>query len=315
MYIIKTTFIALCFSLAACTNAEDKTAPKSETPVFEDLPSATPIVIGESFKITSDITGESHEVNVWTPPEMGKDGKTYPVLYVIDGGLDQDFQHIAGLAQLTVINNRFETPIVVGIRTSHRYYQLTPKMTDERYLPWNGTTEKPEMGGADNFHRFITEEVRPFIEKKYPHNERRIVIGESLAGFYITREFLRYPDSFTDYIAISPSLWLDDQHLAKEAANLLEGHQDSQKNLYVTMADEGGTMQAGLDKVMRAIDARDFENLNMIYVDRRNSESHSTIYHGAALDALTQLFGIPVPDYGPSAWYLREGGQPEEDTK
>lgn len=307
MKIFTTALAVVSLSLAACSAAD--------IPVTSDTENSHPIVIGDSFKLSSDITHQSHEINVWTPPEMGEDGKTYPVLYVIDGGQDQDFQHIAGLAQLASISNRFETPIVVGIRTSNRYYQLTPKMTDSRYLPWNGTEEKPEMGGADDFHRFIAEEVRPFIEMKYPNNERRILLGESLAGFYITREFLRNPDSFTDYIAVSPSLWLDDQRLAKEAAELLEKHDDKTRQIYFTMADEGGTMQAGLDKVITAITERDFKNLNMIYVDRRKSESHSTIYHGAALDALTQLFGIPPTDYGPTPWYLREGGQPEEDQK
>lgn len=306
MTFIKMTLAGICFSFAACS-ATDKT-------VEPDISTTSTIVIGESFKLASDITGESHEINVWTPPEMGKDNKTYPILYVIDGGLDQDFQHIAGLAQLSTISGRFETPIVVGIRTSNRYYQLTPKMTDSRYLPWNGTEENPEMGGADDFHHFITKDVRSFIENKYPNNNRHVIMGESLAGYYIMREFLRYPESFTDYIAISPSLWLDDQRLAKEAIALLNKHEDKTRQLYLTMADEGGTMQAGLDKILAALKERDFKNLNLIYVDRRHSDSHSTIYHGAALDALTQLFGKPAPDYGPTPWYLRIGGQPEEDA-
>ncbi|MEP3890082.1 MAG: alpha/beta hydrolase-fold protein [Hellea sp.] len=308
MRILAGGILTLYLGLTACSDI-------SPTPAIDDAASsiAQPIEYGTRLSFVSKITNETHEINIWTPPDMGKDGKTYPILYVIDGGMDQDFQHIAGLAQLASISNRFETPIVVGIRTSNRYYQLTPKMTDSRYLPWNGTEGKPEMGGADDFHRFIQEELRPHIEKTYPNNDRRIILGESLAGYYITREFLRYPESFTDYIAVSPSLWLDDQRLAKEASALLEKHDDTSRRIYFTMADEGGTMQAGLDKVMTAITARDFKDLNMIYVDRRNSESHSTIYHGAALDALTQLFGIPPVDYGPAPWYLREGGQPEED--
>jgi len=304
----------LCVGLlafTACQAAPEATAPSEVTETTNRSETPKPITIGKSYTLKSDITGQSHEVNVWTPPNMDSE-KTYPILYVIDGGLDQDFHYIAGLAQLSTISGRFETPIVVGIRTSNRYYQLTAKMTDSRYLPWNGPDDKAEMGGADDFHRFVTEELSPFIENKYPHNERRILIGESLAGYYIMREFLRYPDSFTDYIAISPSLWLDDQRLAKEARTLLAHHEDKTRQLYVTMADEGGTMQAGLDKVLAALEARDFKNLNMMYVDRRNSETHSTIYHGAALDALTQLFGKPAPDYGPTPWYLREGGQPED---
>lgn len=241
---------------------------------------------------------------------MGEGSKKYPILYLMDGGQDQDFLHIAGLAQLATINARFEVPIVVGVRSSARFKQLTPSMTDKRYQPWN---KSYKAGGADDFHRMIQEELRPQIEAKYPHDGRRIIMGESLAGFFVMREFLRYPDSFTHYISVSPSLWLDDRRLARQADALLSQHDNSPRSLYVTMADEGGTMQDGLDRVLEAIAAANMKKLKLISVDRRNSESHSTIYHGAALDALTTLFGIPVPDYGPSPWYLREGAQPEDD--
>lgn len=301
MHIQKALIVAICVLATACAFTTPK-PNSSET---------TPITIGQTYNLYSQATGQSHQVNVWTPPKMGEDGNTHPVLYVVDGGLDQDFHHIAGLAQLSTINGTFETPIVVGIRTSKRFYQLTPKMTDSRYLPWNGTPEKPEMGGADDFTEFITQTVMPFVEGAYPTSNRKTLIGESLAGFYVTRMFLRSPTSFTDYIAISPSLWLDDQLLAKDAEALLKEHDNGSRSLYLTMADEGGTMQAGLDKVLAAIEKRNFDNLNLIHVDRRNSERHSTIYHGAALDALIKLHGISVPDYGPTPWYLREGGKPE----
>jgi predicted alpha/beta superfamily hydrolase len=271
-----------------------------------------PISIGETFTLTSKATGQSHEINIWTPPKMGEEDKQHPVLYLIDGGLDQDFLHIAGLAQLSTINARYETPIVVGIRTSARYSQLTALMTDERYLPWN---DDLKMGGADAFHRMIQEELRPLIEERFPHDGRRILMGESLAGYFIMREFLRYPDGFTHYISVSPSLWLDDRRLAREASALLAKHNAEPRKLYVTMADEGGTMQDGLDRVLKAIKEAGRKNLELVYIDRRNSERHSTIYHGAAMDALTRFFGIPTPEYGSTPWYLREGGHPDDHKK
>ena len=301
-------FIGIGFAVAACTPEPTQSPTTGPAKAV-----ASSINIGKTISLNSEKTGQAHQVNIWTPPNMDGADKSYPVLYVIDGGIDQDFHHISGLAQLASINGQFEVPIVVGIRTSQRAFQLTPKMTDPRYLPWNGEAEDPKMGGADDFHAFITDDVIPFIDANYPASDRKLVIGESLAGFFITREFLKYPDTFTDYIAISPSLWLDDQKLAKAAPTLLQSHKNKSRNLYLTMADEGGTMQAGLDKVLTAVNSAGLENLNLVYVDRRDSESHSTIYHGAAHDALVQLMGLPAPDYGPDPWYLREGGQPEDD--
>jgi len=40
---------------------------------------------------------------VWTPADYGSAdnaNRRYNVLYVLDGALDQDFEHIAGLGQL-----------------------------------------------------------------------------------------------------------------------------------------------------------------------------------------------------------------------
>lgn len=300
--------LLLCLTACGDPSVPRQTIDSAATPK-----GSSQTALAHSFKITSEYTKQIHSINVWTPPNMGEDGAKHPVLYLIDGGLDQDFHHISGLAQLSTINGQFQTPIVVGIETSNRYYQLTPTMTDSRYLPWNGPEDAPEMGGADDFHHYITDEVIPLIEAKYPTSERKIIMGESLAGYYVTREFLHFPNNFTDYVAISPSLWLDDQKLAKESALHLAKHDNLPRNLYLTMADEGGTMQAGLDKVLAAITSQNHKSTNLIYVDRRNTETHSTIYHMAALDALIQLLGLPAPDYGPTPWYLREGGRPDDD--
>jgi hypothetical protein len=78
------------------------------------------------------------------------------------------------------------------------------------------------------------------------------------------------------------------------------------------MGDEGGTMQAGLDTLIAALDAVPGAP-EYRYVDRRDSESHSTIYHPAALDALRWLYPHPPYDYGPAPWYLVEGGMPAQE--
>ena len=70
----------------------------------------TPIVIGRSYALPSAIMGQTREINVWLPPGYADSGKTYPVLYVLDGGQDQDFHHISGPAQLgTVVGTTFSS--------------------------------------------------------------------------------------------------------------------------------------------------------------------------------------------------------------
>lgn len=269
-----------------------------------------PIEIGRSFTLTSKTMQTEREINIWTPPSYQSDERAYPVLYVIDGGLAQDFHHISGLAQLATINGNTEEMIVVGIKTENRLNELAHTAVDPRYIK-----PEPRVGKSHIFTQFVQEEVIPYVEENYRTGERRAVIGESLAGLFITDVFLTHPTMFTDYFAISPSLWWDDKNLAESAADLLAKHDDSARHLYLTMGDEGGTMQGGLDLVMAAITANPPKGLVWKYVDRRASETHSSIYHGAAMDALKFSFGLPSPDYGPAPWYLVEGGQPPEEEE
>ena len=266
----------------------------------------TPISAGTTYILKSADKGKTYEVNIFTPRRYETDLEaSFPVLYVIDGGLDQDFLHIAGLADLAAVNGNYEDLIVVGIRTNNRVYELTTAPTDPRYV-----REEGFAGGSGEFRAFIQDVVIPFVESSYRAAERRAVIGESLAGLFITETFLTAPATFTDYISVSPSLWYDDRRLAKDAAEHLKNHDETPRRLYLTMADEGGTMQMGLDEVVAALGEYTPEGLKWTYVDRRESEHHWTIYHGAALDALRWAFGLPAPEFGETPWYLIDGANP-----
>ena len=279
-------------------------------PVLAESPveaAAVPIEFGISHTIHSEVLGSERMINVWLPPHWEDSETPYDVLYLLDGGLDQDFPHIAGLAQLGVLSWQYKPLIVVGIESETRIHELTAAPQDPRYV-----AEFDGAGGSQDFRRYIAEEVIPFIETTYRTGERRALMGESLAGLFVTETMLVAPHLFDDWIAISPSLWWDDQRLAGTATEYLAAGDRGGDRVYLTMADEGGTMQAGLDTLLAAL-AEAGDGPLVHYVDRRDSETHSTIYHGAALDALRRFYPHPPYDYGPSPWYLIEGGEPAKD--
>lgn len=143
---MKRALLALLVLVAACATAP--AAAQNETP----------IQLGVTHTLQSRILGRDRQINVWTPPNYGESTDRYTVLYVIDGGLDQDFVHIAGLGQLGSLSWTYENLIIVGVRTNARRHELTPRPSDARYL-----TAFPESGGADDFRRYLAEEVIPFI--------------------------------------------------------------------------------------------------------------------------------------------------------
>mgnify|MGYP001193246392 CR=1 FL=1 len=298
---MKNWLIGLCALLGACamTNSEAQLAP---------APSAngTPVTIGMSYALHSATLGDDRQINVWTPADYGSAdnaNRRYNVLYVLDGALDQDFEHIAGLGQLGALSWTYEPLIVVGIQTKDRRAELTRRPQDPRHA-----AEFPQAGGARKFQDFIATEVIPFVDANYRTGEGRALMGESLAGLFVVDTFLHRPDLFRDYIAISPSLWWDDQHFARDGGHDLEGRAASNRRLYLAIADEGGATQAGMNRFLGLLEAAPRGSVTWRYSDRSATETHATIYHGAALEALRWLYAMPVQNYGPTPWYYEENG-------
>jgi hypothetical protein len=119
---------------------------------------------------------------------------------------------------------------------------------------------------------------------------------------FVVDTLLRQANLFHDYVAVSPSLWWDREELGKRAAELLARQDYAGRRLYVTMANEGGTMQRGLDGLLAALRTPAAGALRWIHVDRRSTEHHGSIYHVAALDSLRTLYPKPYRPGTPLPW-------------
>jgi predicted alpha/beta superfamily hydrolase len=265
----------VCGTDAACISAQPA-APAVQQPPRQD---GQPIEIGRSFKVHSAALGEERIVNVHLPPGYGTGEKRYPVLYLIDGGVDQDFPHVTGTARLGALWGRSQEAIVVGVATKDRRRELVGPTRDPELL-----TRYPTAGQSAAFRRFIRSEVMPVIEARYRTNGTTGVLGESLAGLFIVETFLREPDMFDHYAAIDPSLWWDKERLSHEAARLV-GMAQAGKRLYVTIGKEAGEAQAVIARLLAAI--RPIGGL--CYVPRTDL-THATIYHSVSPQALQFLF-------------------------
>jgi hypothetical protein len=261
----------------------------------------SPIVIGQSFTLRSRVLGTPRKVNVYVPPGYARGEQRYPVLYVLDGGEAQDFHHISGLGQLGTLSGAIAEVIVVGIETRDRPNELTFATRDPRYA-----AQWPTHGASADFRRHIAEEVIPFVESRFRTSGDTALIGESLAGLFVVETFLRQPALFDHYVAISPSLWWDSRSLSREAGALLARHDDAKRTLFLAIADEGGTMQDGMDRLVAALKASAPRGLTWTY-EPRPKETHATIYHGAALDAVRRIWGVDTRQEARApAWWLSE---------
>ncbi len=244
-----------------------------------------PLVIGESLELVSKTMQETRRINVYLPDGYRQDqAKSYPVIYMLDGGIAEDFLHIAGLMQVSIANGTMRPFILVGIENTVRRRDLTGPSESEL-----DKKAIPNLGGAQSYRHFLTKELIPEIEQRYRTTQERALVGESLAGLFTIATLFHTPEMFQTYIAIDPSLWWDDERLTAQFAEKLKTHAQLAKNLYFASSGQPG-MESVIKRFAEMLKLNKSGGLNWTYEHFPN-ETHASIYHPAALIAFRKLFG------------------------
>jgi predicted alpha/beta superfamily hydrolase len=249
-----------------------------------EVPAAEPLVIGQTFTIRSEILQEHRRINVYLPPAYGATPETkLPVLYMPDGGLAEDFLHVAGLVQVLTGNGTMRPFILVGIENTERRRDLTgpTEVAEDRKIA-------PRVGGSAKFRAFLRDELMPQVEQRYRTTKERAIVGESLAGLFIVETLMLEPALFDTYVAFDPSLWWNHEKLVQGIGDRLRVPALRGKTLYVATSDEPGIV-APAGRFVTALRADESKALHWTY-KAMPEEQHSTIYHPAALRAFRELF-------------------------
>lgn len=167
----------------------------------------------ETFKLQSSHVNEERTINVWLPKNYVENTSPFPTLYMADGGIEEDFPHIANTLEQLIRENKIPPMILVGIQNTQRRRDLTGKTVVER-----DKSIAPIVGESQKFRNFIQYELIPEIEIRYKTTNERSIIGESLAGLFVVETLIEAPNLFKNYIAFDPSLWWNNSYLVKKAA-------------------------------------------------------------------------------------------------
>jgi predicted alpha/beta superfamily hydrolase len=198
-----------------------------------------------------------------------------------DGGLAEDFLHVAGLVQVLVGNGTMRPFILVGIENTARRRDLTGPTT-------NAEDKKiaPRVGGSATFRQFVRRELMPAVRQRYRTTPETALVGESLAGLFTVETLLLEPDLFDTYLAFDPSLWWNDGQLVRQAAGIVAAYRGPAKTLYMATSSQGDTAAtARLATLIRSAPGRNLTG----YYDPMPTETHATIYHPAALRGFRQV--------------------------
>ena len=245
------------------------------------------LAIGETFKIRSEILGEQRRINVYAPAAYGAlENERFPVLYMPDGGLGEDFLHLAGLVQISSLNGTMWPFLLVGIENTERRRDLTGPTSTEQ-----DREIAPLVGGSAAFRSFIRDELMPAINAAYRTTGETAIVGESLAGLFVVETLLVEPRLFNTYLAIDPSLWWDGERLVNTAVSLLEGQPDLRRSLYLASSNQAEIARTTGRLASLLRDGA--PNVDLIYAEFPG-ETHLTIYHPAALDGFRKMFAPAV---------------------
>lgn len=247
-----------------------------------------PLTIGEIRTLNSKVLDEERTLNIYLPQHLTKT-KTYPVIYLLDGSMNEDFIHVVGLVQF--FNQMYSMPetIVVGIANIDRKKDFTFH-TDVKDLQ----KDYPTTGHSAQFISFLEKELKPYIERQFKTGDSYL-FGQSLGGLLATEILLKKPELFDNYFIISPSLWWDDESLLKQAAPLLSKSADKKKFIYVSVGKgEHKVMVKDAEDLFDILKKSDKKNWTAEY-KMMETDNHATILHRSLYEGLVKLFPYQEP--------------------
>jgi uncharacterized protein len=258
--------------------------------ILKPTRSAKPCHLGWTETIVSKETGEERTINIYLPEGYSPDSATtYPVIYLLDGAMDEDFVHIAGLIQFSSFFwvNRLEPSIVVGIANNDRKRDLTYKARDGYTLPDFALPYQEayvNAGGSDKFMTFIEKELMPFMAQNYKVGNHTTLIGQSLAGLFATEVLLKKTSLFDRYIIMSPSLWWDNNSMLQSAKEWISKMSADPIEVYIAVGKEGKEMEGYAGQLAHSLKKYRKSNL-LLQFEYLKDEDHGTILHQAVSNA------------------------------
>ena len=243
----------------------------------------SPLTIGERLAFHSETLQEARQLNIYLPYGYHPDSaKAYPVIYLLDGSIDEDFIHIAGIVQFGSFPwiNMLPESIVVGIGNVDRRRDFTyPTSNEADKKQW------PTTGSSENFIRFLETELQPLIEKTYKIGSERTLIGQSLGGLLATEILFKKPELFDNYIIVSPSLWWDDETLLKYTPQPY----DKSKKVYIAVGAEGEIMERTAKDLFHKLEKLPTQSTKLQF-EFLADKDHSDALHQAVYNAFEWMF-------------------------
>ena len=229
--------------------------------------------------LQSGLVKDSFDIYITLPPGYNNPTRTFPVIFYLDANLK------SGNKLRSIIDefNKKEQPVnavFVGVGHFGNYHVLrrrdfiTPIINDNND---SLVSDDKNYGQADNFYSFLKKELIPYVEKNYKTSSNRGLIGHSLGGLFTFYCLFRKERLFTNYISLSPALWINHENIYSFEKKYREDSASLHANLYLCAggAEKFNYILSGAQKMKANLEERPFEGLHFEY-EEFAGETHNS---------------------------------------
>ncbi|WP_458353661.1 alpha/beta hydrolase [Peribacillus frigoritolerans] len=233
---------------------------KMDKSVMDKTAASTEVTIKGTQQIPMQSSAGKREYQIFVskpleePPPSG-----YPVIYLLDANsvfgtmveavrLQSRRPEKSGVVPAIIVGIGYATN---GPFSSERYYDYTLPVAVSELPERPDGSPWPSHGGAEDFLKFIEEDLKPEIDKRYKvdHNSQTL-FGHSLGGLFALYVLFESPYAFQTYIAGSPSLHWNKKWFREEEEGFLsrlnQGNGDI--SILLGVGEMEGTHKSGMNE-------------------------------------------------------------------
>ncbi len=207
-----------------------------------------------TFSIQSSATGALYPIQVSFPEGYSPADQTYRVLYVLDG--EENFAYVAGNCK--TISAAYATSDVIVVAIGYG---------NDRALDYTPTVVNQRGGGAENFMRFLKEDLIPRMEHDYAADtlrDNRIILGHSYGGLLAAYAFTQDNAVFGSYLMLSPSIWYDNEIILKLEQENRDHNREAKQRVFMGLGslESNGRMMAPFEALYQRL-ANQYPNMKI----------------------------------------------------
>ena len=177
-----------------------------------------PVLVPATQQLDVRATSSGHAYRIFlSVPPGPTPAQGWPVLYVLDG--NAAFPVAAFLSRSAARRAEVtgkSAPVVVGIGyPGESDFHVVERRRDYTVGASQDGASATE-GRADEFLDFIERDLKPLISAQHRiDRERQALFGHSFGGLFVLHALFTRPDSFSTYLASSPSIWWNGKQVLK----------------------------------------------------------------------------------------------------